>query len=222
VSGIETVVPVYGNDKLRRRNLRVVLEHLRQGVGTADGDHVAAYPLWIEDGDSPGQARNRGASNVVSPLIVFNDGDSICPWPQILEAARLAMTTDGLVFAYDLYVRLSERGTVDYLAGASLDDCASERTIAQSGSMGCVAISRECFRKVGGFSENFVGWGYEDLHFASRCNMLWPNRRVMGPLYHLWHGERNPDDSPVDSDPAEVAENLHLWSTRHKTKVAPS
>lgn len=195
------IIPSYGDDSLRLRNYGAVVDYLTP---------VPKY-TWRSHRGSPGAARNYGVSHTTESIIVFNDADSIVPLSQLYEAGSLAHRKPGLVFAYDLYVRLSERGTADFIGGSNLDDCASERTIAQSGSMGCVAISRACFNEVGGFDENYLGWGYEDLDFASRCNTLWPNRRVMGPLYHLWHGERNADDSPADSLPEQVAANLERW-----------
>lgn len=83
-----------------------------------------------------------------------------------------------------------------------------EREILNAPSMGCAAISLECFRGVGGFDEQYVGWGYEDVDFASRCAERWPLRRVPGPAFHLWHGERDPlTDAPDDADMAQVFEN---------------
>lgn len=198
MSGIETVIPFYGDDPLRLANLEQVKAHLGAGGESEEFGHVSCYPLWVESGESQGQARNCGVENVVSPLVLFNDADSICPFDQILQACLLAMKSDGLVFAYDLYVRRNEAGR-------------DSEIIHSSGSMACVAISRACFEQVGGFDESYVGWGYEDLDFAQRCNALWPNRRVSGPVYHLWHGERRADDSPLDSDLEQVRANEERW-----------
>lgn len=180
----------------RERAFKTVLDHL-----TA----LSLFPFVATGGDpwSPGRARNFGARALMpdETMIVFNDADSICPPEQIVDAIRMASESPGLVFAYDLYVRKDSEGR-------------NQSPIFNSGSMACVAISRACFQEVGGFDESYVGWGYEDLDFATRCNALWPNRRVNGPVYHLWHGDRNADDSPADSDPAQVAANLERWSAR--------
>lgn len=195
-AGIETVVPFYGDDWLRRRNLARVKAHLEAG-----NEQAVAFPLWIVGGEarSPGTARNLAVELCVSPVVVFNDADSICPFDQIVEAVRLAAEAPGLVFAYTLYVRRDEQGR-------------EQEPQFQSPSMACAAISLESFEQVGGFDPEYVGWGYEDLDFALRCNRLWPNRRVDGPVYHLWHGERRgEDDAPVESDPAQVRKNRERW-----------
>jgi len=165
---------------------------------------------------SPGRARNFGAAHVRYPVIVFNDADTICPAAQIREAVQLAGEAPGLVFAYDLYVRLNEWATQHVIDEGREPDFAKDllgrrRIINNSGSMGCVAISRESFAKVGGFDEAYEGWGYEDIDFARRCAALWPLRRVSGPVYHLWHGGRRSDDSPLDSDTAQVRANFLRW-----------
>lgn len=189
LDSVVAIVPSYGADEQRLRNYNAVLEHLNGVVHK----HTRR---WAQG--SPSTARNHGAAVTTENILVFNDGDSLCPHEQIREAVRLATETPGLVFAYDLYVRRTKEGRIG-------------QTIYNSGSMACVAISRACFEQVGGFDESYVGWGYEDLDFARRCNALWPNRRVTGPVYHLWHGDRNADDSPEDSDPAQVAANEERW-----------
>jgi GT2 family glycosyltransferase len=193
------ILPYQESVYARRANLDEVLRHLQP-----------LYPFFVTaplETWSPGAARNAGvaARRDYDPRgdfdpIVFNDADSICPLEQIQEAVRLAEEAPGLVFAYDLYVRKTKEGR-------------DGQTFMNSPSMACVAISRQCFEQVGGFDETYVGWGYEDLDFAQRCNALWPLRRVSGPVYHLWHGERNADDSPSDSVPEQVAANLERWTS---------
>ncbi len=190
------IVPCYGRDPVRAANADRVLEHLRlAGFRTL----IASPSL----GQSMSHARNLGAEisgHEPSParILVFNDADSIVPPRQILEAVHQADTAPGLVYAYDLYYRLDRDGRI-------ADELFSPP------SAGCVAISRDCFWEAGGFDQRFVGWGYEDVEFAQRCQRLWPVRRVGGVLEHLWHGDRLPDDSPADADPERVERNRDLW-----------
>lgn len=148
---------------------------------------------------SPGAARNRGAELAYGPVLIFNDADTIVPGGQIREAAMLALEAPGLVYAYRLYLRETQDGRPT----AELFD---------PPSMGCVAIQRVCYDQLGGFAE-WEGWGYEDCDFAKRAAALWPIHRVEGVATHLWHGDRNADDSPADSDPELVALNLSRWLT---------
>ncbi len=201
------IVPAYGDDPLRLRNLGAVLNHLTRE------DLDASSFVLPDDIASPGAARNLSARMTGSEVLVFNDADSIVSGNQIREASRLASIAPGLVFAYDLYVRASRRASVQYAADPDFP-LGAERVIHSSGSMGCVAIQRECFDALGGFDEAYVGWGYEDLDFARRAGARWPLRRVTGPLFHLWHGERREDDSPVDSDAAQAVANAELFASR--------
>lgn len=177
---------------LREHALGIVRDHL-----ISEGFD---FLLAITEGDwSPGAARNLGATCVDDDVLVFNDADSICPGAQIRAAIESAQTP-GLVFAYTTYMRVAKDGTIadgPYLAA-----------FPNSPSMGAVAISRTSFEEVGGFDESYVGWGYEDIEFVNRCAARWPLRRIPGEVFHLWHGDRRPDDAPEDSDPNEVAANL--------------
>lgn len=176
----------------RARVLPQVLEHV----------HKAGLPVLLADPPvdpqdwSPGRARNYGVTLLADrfEVVVFNDADTICPVEQLLEAATLAAESPGLVYAYTLYVRRGPSGR-------------PEPPIFNAPSMGCAAVSTDTLWRVGGFDEGFVGWGYEDVAFARSCGELEPIRRVDGPCYHLWHGARAGDDSPLDADPAQVARN---------------
>jgi hypothetical protein len=161
-----------------------------------------AIPGFIDDW-SPGKGRNEGVSTAkeLDPdlsAVCFIDADTITPHEQIEQALDWAEADPGLVYGYTIYQRLDDQGRVT-------------RELTFNGSMGCAAISLKCFDKVGGFDESFIGWGYEDLDFAQRCACYWPLRRVDGIATHLWHGFRNPDDSPSDSLPDEVAANRQRY-----------
>lgn len=193
------IVPCYGADPLRAANADRVLEHLREaGFRT-----LIASP---GNGGSMSHARNLGVEiseteTPVAPILVFNDADSIVRERQILEAVHQAAQAPGLVYAYDLYLRLDSIGRL-------------ESELYSPPSMGCAAISRESFAEVGPFDQRFHGWGYEDVEFAARCASRWPIRRVPGILEHLWHGDRRDDDAPFDSDPSAVERNRRLFEDR--------
>lgn len=182
----------------RGRAMLKVFDHLNAGGFYPT---LAGKRPW-----SPGAARNEGARITSGDVIVFNDADTLVPPDSIRAAVELAQTVPGLVYGYTLYVRLDREGKV-------------ERELWAPPSMGSAAISRVCFEEVGGFDEAYEGWGYEDCDFAERCARLWKTRRVDGPAEHLWHGDRREDDSPEDSDPAQVDENLRRWKLRHAARA---
>jgi hypothetical protein len=212
---VVAVVPAYGLADERALNADCVLAHLRrEGLQTLT---VASL-----NGGSPAHARNLGAELARRErpdldVLVFNDADSLVPGRQILEAVVQARRAPGLVYAFDLYCRLSAgasagvRDAIGDGAPVGLMSVGVEEELVNAPSAGCVAISAQEFAEAGGFDQRFVGWGYEDVEFAQRCAKRFPVRRVSGPLYHLWHGGRRPDDAPADTDPVQVERNRRLW-----------
>jgi hypothetical protein len=192
VADVYCCVPFFGGDPFRIGNLERVLDHLRVLFGHDD--------VWVETGESQAQARNRARTAKEWDVLYFNDADSIVPLPQIEKACELAADRPGLVFAFSDYLREGPDGEL-------------VQHIAHSFSSGAVAISRECFENIGGYDERFVGWGYEDLEFAWRCQKRWPHRRVEGELRHLWHppaGARNENARDLPITDEQVA-NLRLY-----------
>lgn len=55
----------------------------------------------------------------------------------------------------------------------------------------CLIISEEAFWTVGGFDENFWGYGYEDIDFGLRCERAGLNCIASDkvPGYHIWHAK---------------------------------
>ncbi|HXH40006.1 MAG TPA: galactosyltransferase-related protein, partial [Thermoanaerobaculia bacterium] len=52
---------------------------------------------------------------------------------------------------------------------------------------GSVAITRGAYAAIGGFDEDFVGWGGEDNDFWERAETLRATRFGYLPIVHLWH-----------------------------------
>lgn len=88
---------------------------------------------------------------------------------------------------------------------------------------GRIVISRENFKRVGGYDENFIGWGYEDLDFKQRAVDL-GLKMVSVPLYFLdciRHDdalrERHMPLSKVESN----LRNRELFERKHSRRSAP-
>jgi len=187
---VEVIVPFGGEDRYRLLALKTVCDHLRD----------LPYPFRVVhdlEADRPfslSRARNRGAAESAADLLVFNDGDTIVPAGQIILAVGAAKDAPGPVVAFTDYLRLDRQGQV-------------VASLHAPPSLGCIAMSRATWEELP-FDERFEGWGYEDCTFNLQASKRWPARRVPGIAFHLWHGERNVDDSPADADPVLVAANL--------------
>ena len=214
MSDTRVIVPAYNLEGRRAENADAVLRHLHAG----GLEVLTVAPL---NGGSMSHARNLGAEiaeheNPAPSVLVFNDADSLVPHRQILEAAMMARMGGGLVYAYTLYLSCRPSSSARYIDGElELEHLAAgAEELMGTASVGCVAITAEAFRRVGRFDQRFYGWGYEDYEFRARCAATLGGNvgRVAGPLYHLWHGARRPDHSPIDADPASIERNRLLWA----------
>jgi len=207
VTSVLVVIPSYGHDPMRRRAVRFVTQFYREALPD--------WPPVFPSGRSLAHARNLGAAVAPWSVLVFNDADTLCPPEQIREAVRLAAEAPGRVAAFDIYQRLTKAATKGLTSWRDAAEATVETELFSPPSNGCMAISRASFEEVGGYDESFVGWGYEDCEFNHRCSLLFGEpRRVPGEAYHLWHGDRRQDDSPLSVPPSVVARNLALYQEK--------
>lgn len=120
-------------------------------------------------------------------VVIAHDNDMLVP--QRYAAEVMARAREGWQFI-DLkrfIFYLTEDDTRSFFGGAPLrDDHAT--TIVQNLKGGSIAATKEAYLAIGGFDEDFVGWGGEDLE-------LWERARAHGrvyefgylPIVHLWH-----------------------------------
>ena len=108
---VRVVIPYLTTDDWRHRAAHLVSDLYREEL---------PWPVnWeLIPPDSRGmsarlaRARNNGVGEYpYDELIVFNDADSLCQPENIHRAVELAAEKPGLVFAWDIYYRLSQRAT---------------------------------------------------------------------------------------------------------------
>lgn len=149
------------------------------------------------DGDglfSRSLAVNRAAQAATSELPEWDvaliiDSDVFCHPPRVREALERALETgDRLVLPFDRRHNLGPSGSSAIMAG---DRGSWRRYIARTYTDMCssaVAVPRRLWDAVGGFDEQFRGWGFEDNAFAAACETYGaPLERIPGELWHLWH-----------------------------------
>lgn len=175
------------------------------------GAHFPSTEIVVEsDGSDDGpfnraRAVNRGVAQTTGDVLVLSDADVVGE----AEALYLAVLTVGVeayhsawAIPYDRYVHLNPLATDRVLrlppsaevgfAEADVGDVYDERTrpVRRFGGSVCglVVITREAFDEVGGYDENFVGWGWEDTAFAATVwGLVGPPERVHATCAHLWH-----------------------------------
>jgi len=132
-------------------------------------------------------ALNAGARAALGEVLVLHDNDLLIPEHYASEI--LARVAEGyeVVDLKRFIFYLNGTDTAGVLSGdMSLDDVTPERVL-QNAKGGSLAITRQAYRKLGGFDEAFVGWGGEDDEFWERAQTrsVWPYGYM--PLIHLWH-----------------------------------
>lgn len=142
-------------------------------------------------------SRNKAAEMAMGDTLVFLDADTFVSRAQIEHAVVAANTLDfGWCFPYDTYYALSAPGSLRFMMGQSVTESDAEFVfpgpdpVDRPASVGgCVVVRADAFALVGGYDERFIGWSFEDRAFAHALETLYPSgpRRVMGPIYHLWH-----------------------------------
>lgn len=157
-----------------------------------------ALPRWVRYIHSPvadatmpycrSSTLNIGAKLARGALVVFHDNDLLLP----TRYASLAMERLRAGFEVMNLKRftfyLGEKETRRILAAGSIPvDTEPEMIVQNLEAGGSVAVGRAVFDQIGGFDEDFCGWGGEDNEFWERAltRRVWPFGFL--PIVHLWH-----------------------------------
>lgn len=195
---------------------------------SAQREIESAMPPWVRyvhrrvapDVDySRAAAFNAGAGVARGEVLVLHDNDLLVPQDYAAEVA--ARVKEGASFAdikrFIFY--LSDDETRRLVAGGPFRTHAVA-TVTQNLHGGSIGARRHAYFDIGGFDEEFVGWGGEDLDFWERAvahGGVYPFGYL--PLIHLWHaaqkGKAQPDAPGVrryyelrDVPPAERIKRL--------------
>lgn len=169
---------------------------VEQSVEQAIARHL---PTWVRYVHTPpprsdmpyarGWALNVGARHAKGRLLVLHDNDLLVPAVYAADHLRLIDAGNDVANLKRFIFYLTQHSTACLLRQhdriATVNGVESILQNALGG--GSLAISRRAFFEIGGFDEDFIGWGGED-------NELWD--RIMTraiyqfghlPLIHLWH-----------------------------------
>lgn len=153
-------------------------------------------------------AFNRGAVEARGRLLVFHDNDMLVPQQYASELVRLYQAGFQVIQPKRFVFYLNERSSTTVLAQGCLPEQGQpESVVANLEGGGSLAIGREAFAEVGGFDEEFVGWGGEDTEFWDRCQGLRVYAFGFVPIVHLWHA---PQAGKGDRGNAGIA----LWARK--------
>lgn len=158
---------------------------------------------------SPDQPYNRawafnvGAELARTELLIFHDNDMLVPQHYAAEITRHRTNGYEVINVKRFIFYLHKNHSKKILSSGSLDlSIAPEVVVQNSEAGGSFAIERPAFFSIGGFDENFVGWGGEDNEFWERAETraVWPYGYM--PIVHLWH-EPQPEKALAEQAPAK-------------------
>lgn len=119
------------------------------------------------------------------------DTDSIPEERNVAAAIHAAAATGQMVVAHTRRHMLTKAGTARVLGGYTgtwTGRPMADKVFHDSVSC-CVAVNRDLWDRVGGFDEQFIGWGREDTAFRIACEAHSGHPIVCldGESWHLWH-----------------------------------
>lgn len=152
----------------------------------------AGFPIVV--GDPPGvfnraAARNAGVRASTSRVVAVVDADNLLAPDMLHSAALKAERTGRLVKPFTTFGYLDQPSTDAYYEHGGLHGATWEGDGPQTGfAGGSYVIRRDIWDDLGGFDEQFQGWGAEDDAFTITAEKaLGPVLTTAGPCYHLWH-----------------------------------
>jgi hypothetical protein len=227
---------------------------LREGADMRRSANLETVMMWwwahgfepsvVDDGGSGDDQfnRHRAYNEAVSrnpdvDVFIFTEADMLIPPRQVLDGARMANETMGLVVPFLQYRYLSDAKTgfvrhlfeamntsalTEFITSGEVFEIEPESTMDGGRSIGAVNIvSRNTLERTGGFTEMTEGNWYDDRIIEEGFAYLSgkPTRYVEGPAVHLYHLPGWTGDHLTDEDRAATARNkdilIHLRSAIH-------
>lgn len=153
---------------------------------------------YNEDGSfNRSESRNIAVSKVDTRFLVIADADTICPAEALIEAfdrirSRIPYASWVLPYGPQNYYNLTKEFTDSIISNGPNADIPQEKELVYDHKLqswaGVLCMSKAGFEKVGGYDNNFIGWGYEDNAFRLALDTLWAqHERVESYCVHLWH-----------------------------------
>jgi predicted glycosyltransferase involved in capsule biosynthesis len=187
-----------------------------------------SYPsiklLYLENSDEfkKSYSFNESAKRATSNILCFYDVDVLIPLDQLVIAERLIYDNesdhvypfgglfidvkkhffDNFLPTFDLGILKSEikETTLGYFNG-------NVEIVSDKSPGGCNIISKEAFEKIGGYDDNFIGWGFEDTDFRERSGKI--NRvKYLNKTDFLYHLEHSTHSDIVRSEQPHYTNNL--------------
>ena len=190
---VVTLVPWRPGDANRERWWAFVRPHLE----------FLGYPIFL--GDSEGPWARAAALNSASraagewEIALVADADTVLDPTAVSRTLKRVRWTRGAARPHDHRFMLNRRASKKFVQTGEI---LPEHLGSDAPGGGALVVHREAFERVGGYDEQFVGWGYEDsaMNIALATTSRW--ERIPGVSYHLNHGIPNFLSAPARANRA--------------------
>lgn len=138
---------------------------------------------------------NVGVNNAKSNIVVLTDCDLIMDPYRFIESLRLMSQYD-CVSPYSSVVDLTideSMGKLEQMMMVNRPGRGETDNQKINICGGMTIFRKEAYTKIGGYCEDFVGWGGEDDFMAVKVKNLLTWFEVPGRCYHLFHEREAPD-----------------------------
>jgi len=153
-------------------------------------------------------AFNIGVKEARANIVVCHDGDILVPCNYGLEILKHMHGRDREVLHLQRFLFcLNPTDTNKITTSKKLPNNTIPERVRQNWQGGTLAIKKNAFFRIGGYDEQFVGWGGEDNEFYDRCTTLNGWRYGYLPFVHLWHSPQAEKDSAVREQNQEFLQN---------------
>jgi hypothetical protein len=124
-------------------------------------------------------------------VAVIIDSDVLIGPEQVKTAVQLAATSNRMVLAFSDKHMLSDRATQKIMNGFR-GNWQQPGWVSRTYKNACssaVVVNHQLWDLVGGFDENFRGWGWEDIAFRIACETFGDGlmAQIGGPIWHMHH-----------------------------------
>jgi predicted glycosyltransferase involved in capsule biosynthesis len=190
---ISFLIPWNDGDIFRERSYKYNISYLTSSFPDAEicigGDNGNVF--------NRSKARNNAFNKSSNEIICILDADTIVPATSIIEGINLVKSKNTWVIPYNDYYNLTKEYSnyiIDNIDAADLDESNFKYDFKILSWAGALILTREMYSRLGGYDEEFEGWGWEDVAFRIKLdNEISKHIRCGSYVAHLWHPRKDAD-----------------------------
>jgi|688.fasta_scaffold240137_2 hypothetical protein len=190
---ISFLIPWNDGDIFRERSYKYNISYLTSFFPDAE------ICIGGDDGNvfNRSKARNNAFNKSSNEIICILDADTIVPPTSIIEGVNLVKSKNTWVIPYNDYYNLTKEYSnyiIDNIDVDDLDESNFKYDFKILSWAGALILTREMYSRLGGYDEEFEGWGWEDVAFRIKLdNEISKHIRCGSYVAHLWHPRKDAD-----------------------------